>query len=59
VRSNSFCASVSTPSAVVVMLRALAIFTTACTMDDERPGSASSLTKQRSILILSNGKHCR
>ena len=38
------------------MLRAAAMFTTACTITDEPSISAMSLTKQRSILILSNGK---
>jgi len=37
---------------------ASAIFTTACTID-EPPFEVMSLTKQRSILILSNGKRCR
>ena len=39
--------------------RAAAMFTTACTMLEEPPCSARSLTKQRSILILSKGKRCR
>ena len=38
------------------MRRSVAMFTTACTMQDEPSGSAMSVTKQRSILILSNGK---
>jgi len=55
----SSCCSVSTPSAVVVMLRAAAMFTTARTIGDDPPGSAISAMKQRSTLILSNGKRCR
>jgi hypothetical protein len=42
-------------SAVVVMWRSLAIFTTARTIADDASGSSRALTKQRSILILSNG----
>jgi len=41
------------------MWRAAAMFTTARTMLDDPPGMATSLTKQLSILILSNGKRCR
>jgi len=33
--------------------------TTARTMQADPPGSAMSVTKQRSILILSNGNRCR
>jgi hypothetical protein len=40
------------------MLRAAAMFTTARTMGDDPPDSAISVMKQRSILILSNGKRC-
>src|SRR5450631_3053891 len=58
-RSNSICGTVSTPSAVVVMLLAAAMFTMAWTIADDPAGPAMSLTKQRSILILSKGKRCR
>src|SRR5262245_14100025 len=58
-RSNSFCCGVSTPSATVVMLQEAAMFTTACTMTDEPSASVRSVTKQRSILILSKGKRLR
>src|SRR5450432_3123047 len=58
-RSNSICGTVSTPSAVVVMLLAAAMFTIAWTIEDDPAGPAMSLTKQRSILILSNGNRCR
>jgi hypothetical protein len=40
------------------MLRAAAMFTTACTIAAE-PSTSVSLTKQRSILILSNGNRFR
>ena len=53
------CCSVSTPSAVVVMLLAAAMFTTAWTIDEDAPSPAISLMKERSILILSNGNRCR
>ena len=53
---HSFCYRVSTPSATVVMLREAAMLTTACTIAAEPSVSARSATKQRSILILSNGK---
>ena len=58
-RTVSSCCLVSTPSAVVTMLRSAAIATTALMMDDVPEPSATSLTKERSILILSNGKRCR
>jgi hypothetical protein len=41
------------------MWRDAAMLTTAWTIADEPSGSAMSVTKQRSILILSNGKRCR
>src|SRR6516165_177469 len=55
-RNSSRCAAVSTPSATVVMLSAVAMLTTACTIEEELSAPEMSLTKQRSILILSNGK---
>ena len=55
----SSCSLVSTPSAVAVMPMPLASAATARTMLSEPEFSVMSLTKERSILILSNGKHCR
>jgi hypothetical protein len=57
-RRVALCTSVSTPSAVVVMLRSEAMSTTAWTIEDP-PFSESPLTNDLSILILSNGNHCQ
>ena len=55
----SSCSAVSTPSAVAVMPMPLASAATARTMLSEPTFSVMSLTNERSILILSNGKLCR
>src|ERR1700690_2785131 len=47
----SGCPVVSTPSAVVVMLRSAAMSTTALMMEDEPEASVSSCTKLRSIFV--------
>src|SRR5256885_5158350 len=55
----SRCCRVSTPSAVVTMLRSAAMLTTARMIEADEELRVTSLTKERSILILSNGKRCR
>src|SRR5512143_375506 len=51
--------SVSTPSAIVLRLRLLAMAMIALTMVEEWPSSASSLTKEMSIFRLSKGNFWR
>ena len=45
--------------AVVIMLRSAAMLTTARMIEADEELRVTSLTKERSILILSNGKRCR
>ena len=54
-RNNSICSRVSTPSAVVAILRVRARLMTAQTIAAQSDRSENSPTNERSILILSNG----